>query len=370
MRWIWSEQVRDSRLPGRWEQRLESRAGWRLRRWASPVQPLAWLATGTPPSRQGYAPGPLTALRTAHHRRLDRAYRLCLLEGPSTGPRFSPVTAYWVNERSRVVRAEVDGDPAEADLVWVHAQDPLAPAARAWVERALERVRPGTPVVNPPSAYDSYHLPGTFERLRAAGVRVPDPEPRVGELAVVKGPGQASRKELRRFDGVLGPGERAFAYVDARSRDGLHRRWRAFSWLGTVHAGDVLASRHWEVGLGSLEVHEPVFALSADDEEQVRRVGEVLGLGWFCVDLVRGPDGLAVVTDVNVYPTPVIAAFVDRRLDCRGRWHFLDTPARMGLAEPQGRFWARFDDAVVRLLRPRLSPAPPLPTGAPCPSSP
>ena len=343
--WVWSEQVRDTRLPGRWAQRLDSPLGWRLRRWASPVQPLCWLATGTRPSRIGYAPGPLLAARRRRHARAQRRIRLCLLEGPSRGPRFSPVTAYWVNESSAVAHAVVD-DPAGADVVWVHAQDPLTPSARAWLDAALDGVE--APVLNRPERYDAYHRPETFRRLRDAGVPVPDPEPAPGDLVVVKGPGQTSAKRLTRL-GTLAPHERAFGYVDARGSDGLHRRYRAFHLLGTVHAGDVVASSAWEVGLGTLEQHAPTYDLTAEEVDAVRCTGQVLGLDWFCVDLVRHGGGFAI-TDINVYPTPVVAESVDTALGARGRWHFLDTAARMGVPERDGPFWPRFDAALEELV--------------------
>lgn len=346
--WTWSEQVRDTRLPGRWSARLDSPLGWRLRRWASPLQPLAWLATGTPPSRIGYAPGPLLALRRRRHRRAHRPVRLCLLEGPATGPRFSPVTAYWVNERSRLAHAVVD-DIDGADVVWVHSQDPLQPRVRAWLHDVLAGV--DVPVLNPPDRYDAYHRPDAFTLLRDAGVPVPDPAPSPGDLVVLKGPGQTSAKRLEPLD-VVPEGWRAFGYVDARGDDGLHRRYRAFHWLGVVHAGDVVSSSRWEVGLGSLEGHAPTFTMTDEEVRAVQRVGEVLGLDWFCVDLVRrSGDGAPFVTDVNVYPTPVVAESVDARLGARGRWHFLDTAPRMQVPEPQGSFWPRFDDALARRLR-------------------
>ncbi|NHC12800.1 ATP-grasp domain-containing protein [Motilibacter deserti] len=351
MHWVWQELVRDTRLPAPWDRWLDNRPGWRLRRWASPLQPLAWLATGTPPGRIGYAPGPLTALRRRRHARAGRPVRLCLLEGPVAGASFGPVTAYWINEHSSVVHAVVDDEPERADVVWVQTQDPVPLHVRTAIRESLSRVGHDVPVLNRLENHDAYHRPDTFARLRDAGVSVPDPEPREGDLVVVKGPGQTSRKELRRLDGPLPAGHRAFGYVDARGADGLHRRYRAFHFLGVVHATDVIVSTGWEAGLGTLAGHEPVFEMSEQEQQQVRTIGRELGLDWFCVDFVRrADDGAAVFTDVNVYPTPVVAEFVDAQLRARGRWHFLDTPARMGLDEPQGRFWPRFDAAVLSLL--------------------
>ena len=282
---------------------------------------------------------------------------MCLLEGPTPGARFGAVTAYWVNQHSRLVHAVVDDRPELADVVWVHTQDPVGPAQREAIETALAKVPVGVPVLNALAGYDSYHRADTFARLRAAGVSVPDPDPTVGERAVLKGPGQASEKRLETFTGELAPGWRAFAYVDARGADGLHRRHRAFHWLGVVHPGDVVGSSHWEVGLGSLHTHEPTFELTAEEVAQVRTIATTLGLDWFCVDFVRrAGDGAAVFTDVNVYPTPVVAEFVDAQLGSRGRWHFLDTAARMGVSEPYGPFWPRFDAAVEALLDSTTAP--------------
>jgi len=346
---VWSEGVRDSRLPGRWGPRLSrNRAGRALRQAFSPVQPLWWLASGTPADRIGYAPGPLLALRRRRQARLSRPIRLCLLEGPSTGRRFSPALAYWINERSQVVHAVVD-DPAEADVVWVHTQDPLTAPVRAWLDTTLAAV--DVPVLNRPERYDAYHLAGTFALLRDAGVPVPDPEPAIGDLVVVKGPGQMSAKSLQRLVRPLPAGHRAFSYVDARNGDGMHRRYRAFCLLGTVHAGDVIASSHWEVGLRTLEQHQPTFCLTPAEEQAVRRIGQLLDLDWFCVDFVRrAGDGSAVVTDINVYPSVVVSEAVDAALGARGRWHFLDTAERMRVPEPQGPFWPKFDAAFTELV--------------------
>src|SRR4051794_24911476 len=138
--WVWQELVRDPRLPSPWDRWLDNAPGWRLRRYVSPLQPLAWLATGTPPSRIGYAPGPLTALRRRRHRRAFKPIRVCLLEGPVRGASFSPVTAYWINEHSRVAHAVVDDAPERADVVWVHTQGPVPTDVRSRLQESLLRV--------------------------------------------------------------------------------------------------------------------------------------------------------------------------------------------------------------------------------------
>lgn len=318
------------------------------------------LLRGVPPSRIGWSSGPLTALRLARHRRLgpqQRPVRLVLLERHTTGTFFGPPTAFWLNERSRVVRAEVNGPPEDADLVWVFTQDPLAPEARAALEADLARVRPGTPVLNPLSSYDAYHADDCFPRLAAAGVRVPrhvfGPAD-VGRTRVVyKRQGeQASRKDLAVYDGPR-PGYRAFELVDGRGRDGRWRRYRIFFVAGAVLPTDVIVSGGWEVGLGSLEDLELTFTMTGHERDQVALVAATLGLDAFCVDVLRrAADGLPVVVDVNVYPTMVVDECVSRGFGDLGQWHFWDVPARAGLPWPTGRSaWELVDEALLRVVR-------------------
>lgn len=317
------------------------------------------LLRGVPPSRIGWSSGPLTALRLARHRRLgrqERPVRLVLLERHATGTFFGPPTAFWLNERSRVVRVEVNGPPEDADLVWVFTQDPLAPDARAALEADLARVRPGTPVLNPLSSYDAYHADDCFPRLAAAGVRVPrhvfGPAD-VGRTRVVyKRQGeQTSRKDLAVYDGPR-PGYRAFELVDGRGEDGRWRRYRIFYVAGAVLPTDVIVSGGWEVGLGSLEDLELTFAMTEHERDQVALVAATLGLDAFCVDVLRrAADGLPVVVDVNVYPTMVVDERVSRAFGDVGQWHFWDVPARAGLPWPTGRSaWELVDEALLRVV--------------------
>ena len=137
----------------------------------------AGLLTGTPPSRIGFSPGPLTDLRKRRAPpRLaarSRPLRLRLLEHDTSTMYFAEPTAFWMNERSRSRWAERNGPPERADLVWVFTQDPLTPELRTWLDAQLRRVRPGVRVLNPPAVYDAYHDLDCFPRLADAGVRVP-----------------------------------------------------------------------------------------------------------------------------------------------------------------------------------------------------
>lgn len=358
MRWDELVNVGELRLPGGLS-RLDApanrylgrRSGWRLRRAVSPLQPLAWLAGGTPPSRIGYGPGFLQDRRERQHRGLRRQVRIALLEEHRRGTRFGHALASFINERSRACTAVVN-DTEGADIAWVFTQDPIEPGARVRLERAIAALPGHVPVLNPLASHDAYHSDDCFDRLRAAGVGVPRPlgTADLGVTEVVyKAVGQQPSAKFRSAYRGPVPDHRAFAYVDARGADGRSRRYRAFHVAGMVWTGDVIVSGDWKASLDTLADVEHGFAMTGDEREQIVTLARTLGLDFFCVDyLRRAGDGAPVFVDINVYPTIVIAPFVDRQLGCRGRWPFFDTRARLGLPEADGfGFWEGFDQALL-----------------------
>ena len=325
---------------------------------------LHWLLTGTPASRIGFGPGPLTDLRTARHaagRALrTRPLRLCLLEHDTSTMYFAEPSAFWINQRSRVCWAERNGPPEDADLVWVFTQDPLTDEVRAWLDGQLRRVRPGVRVLNPPAVHDAYHDADCFDRLARAGVRVPRTEfgpEDVGVTDVVyKAVGeQAARKERCRYDGPRA-GYRAAVWHDGRGPDGRYRRYRAFVLGDLVLPEDVLVADHWNASLAHLATVERNYALTAFERGQLRLLTATLGLDFACVDYLRERDGTPVFHDVNVYPTVVGAWQGDMPAGDRGRWHVFDNADRLGLAPPGGEpVWRQVDAALLRLA---ATPAP------------
>ena len=326
---------------------------------------LRWLLTGTPPSRIGFCPGPLTDLRRVRHdlgrAARTRPARLCLLEHDTSTMYFAEPTAWWINQRSRVCWAERNGPPERADLVWVFTQDPLSPQVCAWLDEQLGRVRPGVRVLNPPSVHDAYHRADCLPRLARAGVRVPRTEfgpADVGVTPVVyKAVGeQAARKERCLYDGPR-PGFRAAVAHDSRGPDGRYRRYRAFVLGDLVLPEDVLVADHWNASLAHLATVERNYALPTVECAQLRLLTATLGLDFACVDYLRERDGGApVFHDINVYPTVVGAWQGDMPADDRGRWHVFDNTERLGLPAPGGRpVWRQFDDALLGLasLTPR-----------------
>ena len=315
------------------------------------------LLRGVPPRRIGWTGGLLTATRLARHRRLRRPLRLVLLERHPEGTVFGPPMAFWLNQRSRLLRAEVNGPVETADLVWVFTQDPLVPEARAALSADLARVRPGVPVLNPLSSYDAYHLDDCFPRLAAAGVRVPRHEFGPADLGrtevVYKRQGeQVSRMERARYAGPR-PGYRTFGLVDGRGADGLWRRYRLFHVAGAVFPIEAMAGGDWEVRSTTSDRLELDATMTEHEAEQVRLVARTLGLDCFCVDLLRRrEDGLPVVVDVNVYPTMVAGEHVTGARGLVGQWHVWDIPAWAGLAWPTGQSnWDLVDAALAARVR-------------------
>ena len=334
---------------------------------------LRWLLTGTPPSRIGFSPGPLTDLRKWRHAAglaaRSRPLRLCLLEHDTSTMFFAEPTAFWINQRSRVCWAERNGPPEQADLVWVFTQDPLDAEVRAWLDGQLRRVRPGVRVLNPPAVYDAYHEDDCFSRLAAAGVCVPRTVFGPADLGVTevvyKAVGeQAARKERCRYAGPR-PGYKAAVAHDSRGPDGRYRRYRAFVLGDLVLPEDVLVADHWNASLRHLVTVERNYALTEFERAQLRLITATLGLDFACVDYLRERDGGApVFHDVNVYPTVVGAWQGDMPAGDRGRWHVFDNCARLGLTPPGGQpVWRQFDAELLRLAataapRDLVSPAP------------
>jgi hypothetical protein len=338
------------------------------------TEQLRWLLAGTPPARLGFSPGQLTDLRTARHA-LGRAartrpLRLCLLEHDDSTMYLAEPTAFWLNQRSRVVWAGRNLPPERADLVWVFTQDPLTPAVRAWLDAQLRRVRPGVRVLNPPAVYDAYHDPDCFPRLARAGVRVPRTEFRPDDVGVTpvvyKAVGkQAAPKELCRYTGPR-PGFRAATAHDSRGPDGRYRRYRAFVLGDLVLPEDIIVADHWEASLRHLVAVERNYAITEHERGQLRLLTATLGLDFACVDYLRERVGGApVFHDINVYPTVVGAWQGDMPGGDRGRWHVFDNTERLGLPPPGGRpVWQQVDDALLR-----LAAQPPAAAAAPSPVS-
>lgn len=315
---------------------------------------LAWLARGVPPSRIGWGRGPLTALRTARHRRPRRGGRLrvCLLELPHVGPPIGPSHAFWINERSRACVAQLNRAPQAADVVWVLSQDPLGPAGRRTLEAALARLPPHVAVVNRPASYDAYHEEGSFARLEAAGVRVPrtrfGPQDEGVTPVVYKARyEQPARKFLAPWRGPV-PGFRPFAFEDGRDAQGRTWRFRAYHLLGEVLSGDALASPRWEARAETLELVDLAAELPQGERDAIVRLARTLRLDFFAVDyLRRAADGEAVFLDVNPYPDMLMAERVTRARGLRGAWHVWEVADRLGRPDPGRPHWWRFDEAML-----------------------
>jgi hypothetical protein len=317
----------------------------------------AWFAFGIPADRVGMGFGPLTWMRRGQHRRLKRDLHIALVCPEHRGLPFAPLTAWAINEGSRRCTASVNTDLERADVIWVYAQDPFTPAFRAVIEEKLLReARPDASIINAPHAYNAFHRADAFEKLTKEGVRVPrfvfGPED-VGVTPVVyKTNGQQGADKYRAlYDGPK-PGMAPFEFVDSTKADGSFRRYRAHYLAGMVRPAEVLVSNHWNACMRNSADIEYSFSFKNDEEEQIHRIATALDLQYFAVDyLRRNPDGEAVFTDVNIYPTIRSPRARVRGRGDYGGWHTFDARRRLGIPEPQGvEVWDQFDDAMMAFV--------------------
>lgn len=313
-----------------------------------------WFALPVEAERVGYGSGPLTRLRQRRHTGLRREVHICLLDYIPKGGRQGRFTEFWINERSRACSASLNGPAEEADVVWVYCKDPIPFDKRGELLRALDRTRPGVPVVNHPEAYNAYHEAGTFAALAKAGVGVPRTNLGPGDVgrtpAVYKTEGGHGHtpKIFSRYEGPK-PGFRAFEFVDSRGIDGLYRRYRAYHLLGAVQPGMVLFSERQNVLVKTMKRRE-VYEMTLQEAWQIRLIAKTLGLGYFAVDyLRRRGDDSPVFVDINVYPGVRSKMGAEgRKLGYYGDWSSLETRSRLALADPSTRpFWDVFDEVML-----------------------
>ena len=323
-----------------------------------------WFVLPVKRSRIGYGKGPLTWLRQRRHKKLRRNVHICLLDYDLEGGRQTKFTEFWINERSRICSASTNERIADADVAWVYCKDPIPPDKKGILLRALERARPGTPVINHPEVYNSYHEEHTFKALAEAGVSVPRSEfadEDIGKTLVIyktEGRHGHAPKFLSKYKGPKA-GCRAFEFVDSRGPDGLYRRYRAYYLLGAVHPSLLRSSDHWNVYSQTAERTE-TFTITPAEVDQIRLIAKTLGLQYFAVDyLRRKEDDSPVFVDMNVYPD-VISKLkqASRKLGYYGRWHTLDTDTQWLSHDNQTRqgtsehlFWNLFDEAVLSFLQ-------------------
>ena len=310
---------------------------------------------GVPRRGIGWGPGPVTTARRLRHRLLRRPVRLALLEQSDNGTRFAAPHAFWINQRSRVCVARVN-DTRGADVVWVLSQDPLPAQAQRSLQCAVDGFSRSV-TINPVEAYDAYHRDDAFERLAAAGVRVPRTrftEDDIGVTPVVY-KAQWQQPSAKHRDVYRGPhdGYRAFEYVDGRGADGLSWRYRAFWLRGRAWPNAAMASPEWEVTGRTRTAVDAGFLLTEHERAQLDLLGSALDLDFYAVDFLRRrEDGAPVFVDINVYPTLVDTIGNEERGE-QGQWHVFDTRARLGTAAPGEGVWREFDEVMLELARAR-----------------
>jgi hypothetical protein len=253
-----------------------------------------------PPSEVGFGRGPVTWSRRLRHRWRKRALAITVLEYPQTRL-FGDLMVYWINENSLACSARLNRGIESADIVWIMCQDPISSEVRSKLLQALRRKRPEVPIINAPAAYNFYHMPGAFERLACAGMRVPRSafsSTDIGRTRVVykKQDMQAAEKFVALYDGER-RGFNAFEFCDLKGSDGLYRRYRAHYLAGFVRPSSLMLSPQWNVCLKHMVRQEFSFQMSVFEKDQVRRIAAESALDFFAVDYVMDPDqGMPVFT--------------------------------------------------------------------------
>ena len=305
----------------------------------------------------GYDKGLLTWQREARHRNLRRNVHICLLEVHPKEGKFGRFTTFWINERSRICSASLNERMEDADVVWTYSQDPLPADVKRELLRTLNKTRPGTPVINHPEAYNSYHEKQCFERLEKAGVSVPRSEFTafdIGKTPVVyKTKGKhGSTKFLSIYAGPI-DGYRPFQFVDGKSPEGLYRKFRVLYVVGIIYPNYVAFSEQWNVERSTIRNVEYIFEMTPIEIESVNLIAQTLNLQYFSVDyLRRNTDDVPVFTDINVYPQPIAFTETARDFGYYGRWHIVDNHLRLNIPTPFKKpFWSIFDDAMAAFVR-------------------
>ena len=315
-----------------------------------------WFAPGVDTARIGYDKGLLTWLRVKRHKKLRRKIHICLLEVLPKGGKFGRFTAFWINERSRICTASVNERIEDADIVWTYSQDPLPNDVKQELLRMLKRARPGTPVINHPESYNSYHEDGCFERLEKAGVSVPRSvftAADIGKTPVVyktKGKHGAG-KFMSIYRGPV-EGFHPFQFVDSKGEDGLHRKFRVLYAAGIIYPNYAAFSDTWNVERATLKRIEYSFEMTPVEVENIALIARTLNIQFFSVDyLRRHPDRLPVFTDINVYPQPIAFTETAREFGYAGRWNIVDNHLRLNIPGPSEKpFWSMFDDAMAAFV--------------------
>lgn len=244
----------------------------------------AFFAVGVPPSEVGFGRGPLTWSRRLRHRQRKRTLAITVLEYPPTH-RFGDLMVYWINENSLACSARLNRGIESADIVWILCPDPISSEVRSKLLHVLRRKPPEAPVINAPAAYNFYHMPGAFERLAGAGVRVPrsvfSPTD-IGRTRVVykQQETQAAEKFVALYNGERS-GFNAFEFCDFKGPEGLYGRYRAHYLAGFVRPSSLMLSPHWNVCLKHMVRQEFSFQMSAFEKDQVRRIAAESALDFF-----------------------------------------------------------------------------------------
>ncbi len=316
-----------------------------------------WFLTPVAADRIGYGQGLLNQMRQHRHKKLRRDVHIALLNFSPTGPKFGPLTAFWINENCRRCSASVNERIEEADVIWTYSQDPIDHEEEDKLLACLERARPDVHVINHPHRYNAYYEPTVFQRLAAAGVNVPRSrftQSDVGHIEVVyKLKAQQGGYKTKEVYSGDKPDFNAFEFIDSRDDEGLYRRYRSYYILGALRADELMRTEDWASCWKNKPKMSYTFEIPELEAKQLQLIAKTLDLQFFAVDyLRRRGDEQPFFTDINIYPH--IVSFRDRARHTGnyGIWHNFELRERLQLPEPGGKSFAEvFDEAVWHFVR-------------------
>lgn len=267
----------------------------------------AWFLMGIPTERVGFYKGLHTTLKRRQHAKLNRPHHISFIGTEHYRTSFAPIITYWVNERMTDFSAGLNDVSEKTDVVWIFFQDPLSEKKQAELMHKCETEWKNKIIINHPANYNHYHDADCFIRLREAGVHVPRvefDESDIGKTEVVyKQIGlHAKEKFFGPYTGERS-GYRAYEFIDTRDANGVFNRYRAFYLLGDCLPTFVYTGRNPNMYSQTREHAAQVDALTEQEIRDVSKTAEVLGIDYFAVDLLRTPDGLSYIVDINIYPT-------------------------------------------------------------------
>lgn len=145
-------------------------------------------------------------------------------------------------------------------------------------------------------------------------------------------------------------GFRQFEFLDCQGPDGRFGRCRAFYLFGSIFPGLHFYCETPVVRWADAVAIDVLSSVSAWERQQIARIAETSGLGFFAVDFLRprDPQARPVFVDINVFPAvryfPITTGYF-------GGWHEFDFfTIEASARTPRPSAWDMIDAGIADLL--------------------